>query len=121
MGKIIIVDDEAKIRRTYSQFLTDEGFETISCATVAQANELLKAEPVDLVLLDIKMPEVSGDTLYHLVQLFHKQVKVIVTSVYSIDEQKEIVNQAYYYYDKSQKTEILLEKVKSALNVKGGE
>ena len=45
-------------------------------------------------------------------QVFHKSIKVIVTSVYPVEEQRKIMKDAADYYDKAQGVDILLEKIK---------
>lgn len=120
MGKILIVDDEKKIRKIYSRLLTAEGFEVIEKFNAMEASETLVREKVDLVLLDIKMPEVDGSILYEVMQLFNRKARIIVTSVYPLDEQKRLIPEAVDYYDKSQGTDILLAKIKEALK-NGGE
>lgn len=115
MKKIVIVDDEEKIRKIYNNLLTAEGFQVIEATDAVGANEILKRDNVNLVLLDIKMPQVEGDVMYEIIQSFHKKVKVIVASVYPLDEQKRIITGAADYYDKSQGTEVLLAKVRKVL------
>ena len=115
MKKILIVDDEKKIRKTYSGLLRGEGFDVIERSNAMEASETLVREKVDLVLLDIKMPEVDGSILYEVMRLFHKRVKVIVTSVYPLDEQKRLIAEAADYHDKSQGIGILLSKINKVL------
>ena len=115
MRKILIVDDEKRIRRVYSSLLKGEGFKVSAVSNAVDANEIIKTEKIDLVLLDIKMPEIDGSAIYEVVRLLHKRVKVIIASVYPLDEQKEIIEKADDYYDKSQGVDILLEKVKKVL------
>lgn len=115
MKKILVIDDEEKVRRIYSRLLTIEGFEVIEAQDADCANEILKKDDIDLVLLDIKMPIVDGSILYEIMQLFHKKVKVIVASVYPLDEQKRIIRGATDYYDKSEGIDLLLTKVKRVL------
>ena len=117
MKKILIVDDEEKIRTLYSALLKDEGYQVFQSANAFDANETLKRENIDLVLLDIKMPEVDGSIVYETMQLFHKKTKVIVTSVYSLSQQKEMIEGAADYHDKSESNEILLVKIKEALRM----
>lgn len=116
MKKILLVDDEKKIRDIYAKLLADEGFSVIEAKNAPDANDILKNEKIDLILLDIKIPEIEGDILYEVIQMFYKEIKVIVTSVYPIEEQKQIIREAADYYDKSQALEILLSKIKSVLN-----
>ena len=115
MKRILIVDDEKKIRQIYSRLLIGEGFEVIEKSNAMEASEVLVRENIDLVLLDINMPEVDGGVLYEVMQLFHKKTKVIVTSVYPLDEQRRLIAEAVDYYDKSQSMEMLMVKVKEAL------
>lgn len=115
MKKILVIDDEEKVRRIYSRLLTIEGFEVIEAQDADCANNILKKDDIDLVLLDIKMPIVDGSMLYEIMQLFHKKVKVIVASVYPLDEQKRIIRGATDYYDKSEGIDLLLTKVKRVL------
>ncbi|MFH1478265.1 MAG: response regulator [Candidatus Omnitrophota bacterium] len=115
MKKILVVDDEKKIRKIYVKLLSAEGYEVVESLNPMQASEILVKERIDLVLLDINMPEVDGSVLYDVMQLFHKKVKVIVASVYPLDEQKHRIKDAYDYYDKSDGSEILLYKIKKAL------
>lgn len=61
--RILIVDDEADIRETISEILTDEGYEVIVAGDGAEARALVQSERLDLVFLDIWMPDVDGITL----------------------------------------------------------
>ena len=114
MTKILIVEDEEKVRRMYNTMLKNEGFEVIEAPNAIQASCILNKEPVDIMLLDIKMPQVYGSMFYDMMQRSYKKVKVIVASVYPIDEQKKMIEGATDYYDKSQGLDLLLEKVKKA-------
>ena len=61
--RILVVDDEADIRDTLREVLTDEGYEVDLAADAAQARAArLRVEP-ELVLLDIWMPDTDGITL----------------------------------------------------------
>lgn len=53
--------------------------------------------------------------MYEIIRLFQKKSKIIVTSVYSLEEQKQIIEGASDYYDKSQGIDILLARIKEAL------
>lgn len=115
MKKILVIDDEEKIRSLYSNLLEAEGFKVINVSNAYDGNEVLKREKIDLVLLDIRMPEVDGGIMFEAMQLFHKETKVLVTSVYSLSEQKQVINTAADYHDKAEGNEVLLTKIKEAL------
>ncbi len=62
-GRILIVDDEAEIRRLLQEILTEEGFSVEVAGDGAQAREAWKRRIPDMVLLDIWMPDVDGVSL----------------------------------------------------------
>jgi len=115
MKTILVVDDEVKMLDIYKTLLNAEGYNVIKTADAIDANEILKKEPIDLVLLDLRMPEISGNILFDMLQSFHKNTKVLVSSVFNVEKQKKIVRGASDYYDKSQGVEVLLNKVNSLL------
>ena len=115
MKKILIVEDDRRIKKIYSRLLKSEGYGVFGVSNASDAREVLKKENVDLVLLDIRLPEVDGSVLFSMIGLFHKRLKVIVSSVYPLDEQRRIIEGAYDYYDKSQGVDKLLLKVRRAL------
>jgi len=112
--KILIVDDEEKIRANYCRLLQAAGktlFDVFEASNVIEAAKILTYEEIDLVLLDIRMPGVDGRKLYEMICAARPETKVIVASVYTIDKQKEMIPEARDYYDKSQGPIGLLEKV----------
>ncbi|PIP42436.1 MAG: hypothetical protein COX19_01175 [Desulfobacterales bacterium CG23_combo_of_CG06-09_8_20_14_all_51_8] len=109
---ILVVDDEERIRSVFCKIFQREGFHVIEAACAADAYDLLLENPADLILLDINMMEVDGTILYDVVQLFRKEAKVIVTSVYPLEDQKRLIQGAEDYYDKSDSLGLLVQKVK---------
>jgi DNA-binding NtrC family response regulator len=63
VSKILVVDDEADIRRLLQEILQEEGFEIEVAANAREARERRAQRPPDLILLDIWMPDVDGVTL----------------------------------------------------------
>jgi DNA-binding NtrC family response regulator len=114
MKQILIVDDEKRMTRLYEYILTQKGYKTFVADSANDANEILKKEKVDVVLLDINMPGAGGDDLYGVMKLFHQEVKVIISSVLPIGRQKQLVPGATAYYDKSQAIEMLFSKIVKA-------
>jgi len=108
---VLVVDDEERIRSVFCKILQREGFHVIDAACAADAYDLLLKNPVDLILLDINMMEVDGTVLYEVVHLFCQKAKVIVTSVYPLEDQKRLIRGAEDYYDKSDSLQILIQKV----------
>jgi DNA-binding response OmpR family regulator len=61
--RILVVDDEPALRRTLERALGSMGYDVVSVGDPHLAYELLDAADYDLVVLDIHMPQMSGDTL----------------------------------------------------------
>lgn len=61
--RILVVDDEADIRELLKEILTEEGYEVDVAADAEEARACRNEEDVDLVLLDIWMPDTDGITL----------------------------------------------------------
>jgi DNA-binding NtrC family response regulator len=63
MANILVVDDEIGIRELLSEILSDEGHAVITAENAAAARAARQREQLDLVLLDIWMPDTDGVTL----------------------------------------------------------
>ena len=70
MAKILIVDDEEKIREMIGKYATHEGYEIALASNGKEALKLFKAEDYDVVILDVMMPEMDGyETLKKMKEL----------------------------------------------------
>ena len=61
---ILIVDDEAPVRRVLERALAREGYRVLGATSAETAYELLGSEHADAVLLDVQLPATSGLALY---------------------------------------------------------
>ena len=62
--RILVIDDEPALRRTLERALGNLAFEVVAVGDPQLAYELLDAGEYDLVLLDLHLPQMSGDTLF---------------------------------------------------------
>ncbi|MEE6449229.1 response regulator transcription factor [Gottfriedia acidiceleris] len=60
ISKILVVDDDEKIKKLISIYLENEGFSTTLANDAEEALELLKDEDFDLIILDIMLPKIDG-------------------------------------------------------------
>ena len=65
--RVLVVDDEPGIRDLFSDVITMRGHQAVCAASGTEALELLRAERVDVVFLDIRMP--NGDGISALKQI----------------------------------------------------
>ncbi|HSO44383.1 MAG TPA: two-component system response regulator OmpR [Rhodoferax sp.] len=60
VDKILVVDDDARIRELLRRYLTQEGFEVLQAEDGKGLTRVLQREPVDLIVLDLMMPGEDG-------------------------------------------------------------
>ena len=83
MNTILIVDDEKNLLRLYENEFRLDGYSVITANSGVEALQKLKSSPVNLVILDIRMPELDGvETLKHIMELPSKP-PIILNSAYT--------------------------------------
>ena len=88
-GTVLLVDDEAHIRETGSEFLSQCGYLVRLASSGEEALETYRREgdSIDVVVLDLGMPGIGGhETLKSLLAL-NPEAKVIIASGYSVGDQ----------------------------------
>ena len=63
-ARILIVDDEPALRSTLARALSGHHYEVVSVADPHSAYQMLSEMTFDLVLLDLRLPQIGGDTLF---------------------------------------------------------
>jgi DNA-binding NtrC family response regulator len=90
MKKILIVDDESGIVEEVKSYFEEEGFEVYTADTGKQGLELLEQVKPDILLLDVKLPDMSGLNILKISKQNYPHIKVIVNTGYvdqvAIDE-----------------------------------
>jgi len=118
--KILIVDDDPLILESLKDTLEIEGFEPFLSSKVYEGIEIIKKEKIDLVITDIKMPEVSGIEFLRMIREISLDIPVIIiTGFASLDTAIEAIREgAYDYIIKPFEVEKLIAIIKRALNEK---
>jgi len=80
---ILLVDDEEALRTALSSELIDEGYKVDTAADGDEAIDILRSKSYDVILLDIKMPRVSGFDVLKFVQQKYPKTKVIMLTAYA--------------------------------------
>ncbi len=75
---VLVVDDEAGVRSVLEQILQLKGYTVHGVASGREALEYLKARPVDLVLSDVVMPEISGLELLQVIKKQYPHIGVVI-------------------------------------------
>ncbi len=77
-GKILVVDDEDALRTVLSAELSGEGYDVGTAADGVEAVAMLQKARYQLVLLDIKMPNMNGFEVLKVIKDKHPGTKVIM-------------------------------------------
>ena len=86
-GTVLLVDDEEVIREVCKELLENIGYRVFSARDGKEALKLYRKnrDKIDLVLLDITMPNMSGSEVYDRMKEMNPDIKVLLSSGYSID------------------------------------
>ena len=86
MATILIVDDDAALRESLAETLADLGHQALAAATGMEALSRVRSGPIDAVLLDLKMPDMTGiEVLRRIRELEHAAPVVVLTAFASAD------------------------------------
>ena len=81
MGRrILVVDDEPQIRQVLAGYLKAEGFEVVEAADGYSAVAAAQAEPPDLVLLDVMLPDIDGLEVLRRLRTFTDVYVILITA-----------------------------------------
>ncbi|XTP53860.1 response regulator transcription factor [Niallia sp. Krafla_26] len=84
MGKVVaIIDDESKIRDTIKSYLQNEGFDTVEGDDGVAAVKLVKNQTVDLILLDVMMPNMDGFQALREIRSISRKMPIIMLTAKS--------------------------------------
>jgi CheY-like chemotaxis protein len=101
LKKVLIVDDEETLTWSMAKSLSKDKdkYEVLIANNGREALNLLKKSKVDLVISDIRMPDINGLDLLVRIKMEHPQTKVIIMTAYgSSDVQKEANRRGSLYY-----------------------
>lgn len=118
--KVLIVDDEERFRTTMCKLLTVRGIEAVTAGSGKEAIEKLGQNRYDVIILDVRMPEMGGVQVLAEIRKIDPQTEVIIMTGYaSVDTAKEIMKLgAYDYVLKPYSIEELMEKIEAAYDRK---
>ncbi len=121
-GTILIIEDEEMVMEVTREILKKLGYSVLEAKTGQEAINVVKTfdNDIDLVMLDILLPDMSGNAIYPFLMAARPDLKVIVFSGYSADgPAREILNAgAQDFIQKPFSAAELSEKLKKALGSK---
>jgi DNA-binding NtrC family response regulator len=120
---ILLVDDEDTFRSFLGKILIDNGYEVVEAATLAEAYQTLNQSLVEIVLLDLQLPDGNGLNLLERIQQENPHTPVIVITAHGAVESavKAMKLGAYDYVTKPLDTEelvLMLERAEEAVTLR---
>jgi two-component system nitrogen regulation response regulator NtrX len=117
--RVLIVDDEKNIRRTFKMVLEGEGFEVSVAETGEEALEVFQKEKPDVVVLDVKLPGIDGIETLRRIKETERELPVIMISGHgTIATAVEATRSgAFDFVEKPLSKERLLVAIRNALKV----
>ena len=102
MNKILLIDDEDKLRKLLAKIISLEGFDVVEAADIKSGLKKLEASEADVVLCDVKLPDGSGVETAKLIKERYPIVEIILLTAYGNipDSVQAIKNGAFDYITK---------------------
>lgn len=138
---VLFVDDEHRILAAIKRMLRHEKYNKVFASSAKEALQIIDTKSVQVLVTDLRMPEMDGLTLIKLVKKKKPDIVRVVLSGYSQiptllaainegdvvryitkpwnseDEFKRIIREAIQYYEQQREEKILLEQLKSEMQV----
>jgi len=120
-ARVLVVDDEQVVRDVVNRVLTGEGHKVETVDNAADALKKIESQKYDLMLVDVKMPGMSGVTLYKRIQKIDKslarRVVFITGDIMGADTEKFLSETKVAHIDKPFDAGQLSREVRRALTV----
>lgn len=115
--KILIIDDDAKIRQTLADILSDDGYRVETAGDAQTGMKILEDDGIGLVLLDLRLPDQDGmEVLGEIASLTEKPPVVMITAHGEIEKAVQAVKKgAFDFLAKPVDMNVLLITVRNAL------
>src|SRR5215203_3273725 len=116
-SRILVVDDEAEIRKSLRMILEYEGYDVVEASSGGEGLALAEREAPDLVFLDVKMPGMDGLDVLQRLQASRESMPVVVISGHATKEEvaNSIKRGAIDFIEKPLGSDRILVTVKNAL------
>jgi DNA-binding NtrC family response regulator len=117
-GKLLIIDDEERLRQLLARILQLEGYTVIQAATGKEGLRQLDNHTVDVIVCDVKLPDANGIELTKTIKTAHPAVEIIMLTAYGTinDGVTAMKNGAFDYITKGDDNEKIIPLVSRAMD-----
>ena len=81
-GKLLIIDDEDRLRSLLARILQLEGYDVITASTAKEGLKKLQYESINVILSDVKLPDINGIELTEQIKKNWPLVEIIVLTAF---------------------------------------
>ena len=119
MDKVLIVDDEKNYPTILGEVIREDGFEPVAASSGLMALDILRNEPIDLVLTDVMMPGIDGIELLAQIKELNPTLPVMVMTAHgSVERAVEAMEKgAFTYILKPFDNDTLVAHIKKAIAI----
>ena len=97
--EIILVDDDKYSLETLSKLLTEDGYKVVGCLNGKEALEKMKNKKYDIIITDLRMPEMGGIELLKNIKKINPEISaIIITAFGEVDTYLEAINSGAFDY-----------------------
>ena len=116
-SSILIIDDDANLRKTLADILAAKGYQTLTAKDGAEGLSLLQQHTVHLALVDLRLPDISGLEVLKMIRADHPHTEaIILTGNATLDSAIEATNKgAFSYLQKPYDIDQLMLHIKHAI------
>jgi DNA-binding NtrC family response regulator len=116
--RILIVDDEQGIREQLSRWLSHEGYKTEQAENAKEALALAKKINFDVILLDLKLPDMDGFALLEKLHQEYPDICVIILTAFGTEDSPDKARAAgaFDFFPKPIQFESLIHRIDTAIN-----
>ena len=117
-GKLLVIDDEERLRKLLARILQLEDFDVIEASTAKEGLRRLEQGVVDVVISDVKLPDINGIELTKTIKSAYPAIEIIVLTAYGTinDGVTAIKNGAFDYITKGDDNEKIIPLVNKAMD-----
>lgn len=121
MSGVLVVDDEKLIRLLLSRALKKEGIPVVDAGCGNEAIEKIRDRQFDLVVLDLRLGDISGIDIINNIKKISPDTKIIIVTAYGSEKkeiEKEMMQQGIIgFYEKPFNTFEVIDKIKKCLSI----
>ncbi len=117
-GKLLVIDDEDRLRKLLARILQLEDYEVFEAANAKEGLRRLAHEVVDVVISDVKLPDINGIELTKTIKAAYPAIEIIMLTAYGTinDGVTAIKNGAFDYITKGDDNEKIIPLVNKAMD-----